>query len=252
MTSHIYLSSRTSEGPSNYDAQWSIMDPRLQNISKYIVTIRSVEFPNTAYPINQYNNQLSITADGDDYLTVSISAGYYTGTTLATALQTALTTAMQSLVDADDQKDNAATFTVAYDTDTKLMSFSNFYAFAFVLCDNNMYEELGIGVAAFDAGTTTYTSLYPINISGTQYVDLQSNLAPMSYSNSSTSHILARVPVDVSFGNVVYYKNTLTDDLIVTNSHLNTIKIRLIDDKGNPYLLPDNAFLSVCLAIQTF
>lgn len=240
MTSHLYLNTRTGNGSLNYSTSWSINDPRLQNMNKFKITLRSVEFPNSVYPINTYNQNFHITEDGVTTVTVNplqLTPKLYTGTTIATELQTLLNGA------------SAQAFVVVYNSETKKLTIACSGPFAFVQTDNNCYEELGFGPSAFSTLSISISSAYPINISGPQYVDLLSNLASLSYSNASTGHVLARIPLTVGFGSIVFYQNSLNEDVEFTNSHMDEIFINMIDDKGNFYEMPDNAHISLVFSI---
>lgn len=244
MTSHIYLNTRTGNGDKNYATSWYVNDPRLQNINKFKITLRSVEFPHSVYPINAYNQNFHVTEDGVNTLTASplqLPSSLYTGSSIASTMQTLLNDASTDM------------YTVTYDTSTKKLTITNTTGtFAFVETNNNCYEELGFGENAFDTLVSSVVSAYPINISGTQYIDLLSNLASLSYSNASTGHVLARIPIDVAFGSVVFYQNALQEDLEITNSHIDEIFVSLVDDKGNYYELPDNAHMSLVFSLTEF
>lgn len=208
-------------------------------MEKFRVSLRSCEFPNTVYPINSYNNKLVVTPNsGSIVYLITLTEGSYTGSTLATHIATQIQAAA-----------GGQTFTGTYDSDTKKITITSNANFAFVLCDNNIYEELGLGSSAFDTLQLTHTSAYPINISGTSYVDLVSNLSSLSYSPGSSNHILARIPVDVSFGSIVFYQNSIPEELEITNHHIDVLTFSLITDKGVFFELPDNAHMSIVLSI---
>lgn len=243
MTSHLYLDTRNSNGTENYNTSWNIYNQRLQLMDNFMITLRNIEFPNTVYPINEYNNVISITEDQITEGTLTITPGVYTGSTYASTIETALNALRDNDVNIND------TYTVSYDTVLKVLTISSTGTFSFVVTTNSAYESMGLDESTFTALQNSWTSVFPINISGTQYVDVVSNLASLSYSAASTSHVLARVPIDVAFGGIVFYQSQFHEKLDLTSHHIDIINLTLLDDHGNLFKLPRNSHVSLVLSI---
>lgn len=244
MTSHIYLDTRNAVGDNNYDTRWDIRNPRLNVLDSFKISVRSIEFPNTVYPTNEYNNVVEVTEDGVNAWTISLTENVYTGSTFATALAS-------SLNDVDVSNPLTGTYTVTYDSTSKKFTITSTVAFTFVLVSNSAYDSMGLSTSDFSSYATTWTSSYPAILSGTQYVDVITNISNLSYNSKNSGHIICRVPVNVSFGNTVFYKNDFNDNLVTSTLHLDEVSLKLKDDNNNPFKLPDNAYLSLVLNIET-
>lgn len=242
-TSTINLNSndRTS-GTTNFDCGFSINYPYYQDdASQYEVSILNMAFPFSAYPINQYNNKVYISENGGATITVTLDTKAYTWVTLSNELATKLTAASGV----------GNVYSVGYNSNTYLYTVTAggaALAFAFVDGVNNTYSELGC--PPLDTPLTVIPFTCPINIAGTRYVDVISNWSGITYSTSTTASVLARIMVDVSFGYEVIYAPALPHKFIISATHIDNLFIQLRDDKGNPFLLPDNAPFSMVLQIN--
>lgn len=244
MTSLLFLTTRDSETASNYDTFWNINYPRLNTLHRYKVSLQSIEFANSVYPINNNNNVIRVDEDaGSQTSSVTLTNQGYTGTELATELQTKL--------NADATL--AGTYAVSYSTQTKLLTIGvsgGAAAFSFETVANDAYDDLGFNRSSFAAEAASQTSDFPINISGTQYVDVVTNLTTHNHSNSSTAKVLDRVPLEVPFGSIVFYQPEYEQDLYVTTDQIDQIDLRLVDDRGNLFELPANCYVSLTLRIE--
>ena len=111
--------------------------------------------------------------------------------------------------------------------------------------DTNMAKILGFGTTNY-GGTTSYTSPNPIDLVYTKNIFIGStylgqNAFDSSEVSNGASNVIAKVELDVDFGEIKYCKHT---DLLIRNtiSNLSTIDIRLLDDRGNDAQLPNNDF----------
>jgi len=242
-TSLVFLNTRDSRDVNNFNTSWTVEDPKLTNNPNTLIALQHMEFSNTVYPINAQNNILSITDDGGTDL-LAVTPGSYTGTSLASAIA-ALMNGSATL---------SGAYTVVYDSlISRLLTFTivgGTVSFQFNAVDKNIYEETGILTLG-----TPFTSLYEtenvLDISGTRYVDvIMPNFSTFNWTSTSTSAVLARIPIDVPFGFVLTYEAETDDNLFVSTRSLNEITMRLIDDHGRLWELPNNSHVSLVLKLK--
>lgn len=248
MAYQIYLDTRTSDGTSNYDTKWYFNHERFELQRDFTVTLRTVEFPNLVYPTNEFNNVISFTPDSVTALTVTLTPGVYNGYYYATTLAAE----MQALLRAYDTPTySAATISGSFNVYTQKITLTSSVPIKFVLVDNSAYEQMGFDESLFDTAHTTWTSAFPVHLSGTTYVDVVTNMSVPSYNLRNTGHLLCRIQVDQPFGYDIYYKHESPDFIPCTTRHLDFMEITLYDDHGNLFKLPDNAHLSMVLTLNT-
>jgi len=249
MQYQLFLDTRQGEESNNYNTSFNIQDQKLNALRGVRVKACSAQFANAVYPINRFNNKLYFTETVSNVtsavLTVTIPYGNYTGDQMATALTTLMTAASV----------NTITYTWAYDSDDKVLSLtttltgSDYFQFAFD--SYSIYEELGFDVDSFEDPYQEFVGSYPVNLSGTKYVYVCTNLSTLNYSSGPVNDILCRVPVSVSFGNIVYWENQQsTSPFFVSAPALQDFRITLRDDKGNFFELPDNAHFAIELNVE--
>lgn len=226
----LILSTRQSNG-DNYYGSWTIQNPQLNNLYGYKIALKNASFPNSVYPINSYNNKISFN-DGGGLVTITLDQRNYNGSEMAVFLSAAMTAA------------GSTVHTVTYDSDFKKLVWAALAGTTtFSAVNNNAYEELGISTS-FTYTTATY-STNPVNLGGTSYVDIVTDLANENYATGSTNDILCRVPMNASFGEYVSYEPSIEDIISPSGVSLGTIRFQLRDDKGNLFQLPDNAHMSL-------
>jgi hypothetical protein len=250
----LFLTTRSQEQEENYDALWQLNMPILSQVRGWYVALETIEFPNTVYPINQYNwritwDEYDDSATITNTLSITLAAGNYTGPALATAL----TAAMDAESLASGQN---LSYSVTYDSVTsKKMTFTydsgagSYDAndtIVFKTAARDMYDELGLDDSSF-AAAHSIEGDYPVNVSGTAYIDVISNFSHQNYSNTTTSNILVRIPLHVSFGNIVFYEPEHENRLFMSHQRMDEIRIQLRDDKGNFFELPGNGYVSLTL-----
>jgi hypothetical protein len=235
--SMLFLNTKHCTNPSiPYNATWYITDVRLNLLTKYSISLQTIEFNNAVYPFNAYNNKIYFD-EGAGTLTATITPSSYTGSTLATELTTQLTAI-------------GATYTVSYNSVTKKFTISiTAGTFKFVSGNNNCYDELGINVNT-QTFLATQSSDYPVSLSGTNYVDVISNFSHLNYASSGYGSLLCRVPVNVAFGGIVYYEPSTDDSVEDFGGNLDNLSLSLRDDKGNPFELPSNASVSYTFKVM--
>jgi hypothetical protein len=239
MTSLLFLSTRDGNSDETWRTFWNIGLPRLNTLGNYRVSLQNIEFPNTVYPINTYNNKVYFN-EGAGNLTATLGSNVYTLSEMATELQTQMNSA------------GAHTYTVVADTQAKKLTITDTtVTFYFLTGANDAYEELGFDSTLFtNTLAASEVSDYPVQLSGSRYVDVITNFSTHNHSVSSTASVMVRVPLNVPFGSLVFYEPTTDDRLFITTTAINEIYMELRDDKGNSYALPRNAHVGMTLKIE--
>jgi len=248
-TTTLLLDTRYSENyETPYKTKFEINFPALNTIGNYAVKLQSVEIPNTVFPINEYTNQLSLSEDGGTlYFQVSLPFNNYSGTSLATEL------ALQM----SSSSPNGDTYTAVYNSQSKRMVITNpSRAWHFGAVANSMYFELGVGTKQLGVDVAVASGVWPltgsssVNIAGTSYVDVITNLSAHSHSVGLNRQVLVRVPITVPFGNIIFYEPAKIEEQYVSHAQLNEIWIELRDDRNNLFKLDEYAHVSMNLGIR--
>lgn len=209
------------------------------NFDSVKIAIDSVCFNNLAYPINSSNNALtfSINNNPTEY-TATLSEGVYTISTFTSALSNALALASGN-----------ANFTITFSTVTNKVTIANAVV-NFKLIGGSMLQQV-LGFESQTSFSNSSTALYPLNIAGSNWVDLTMNI----YSNNTKSgrqlaqDIYARIPIDKGFGNLISWSD-LDSSAIPIEHNFQELVIELFDENGNPFQLPSNASFSVVIRLE--
>lgn len=241
MSSLVFLSTRNSLANENYNTFWQISNPRLNYMGNFNISLQNVEFANSVYPFNQYNNNIYFKESAVGVTkTAVITPNNYTPALLIVELKIQLEAA----------NGTATTYTVTYDAQTlKITITPSAGTFTFVAGINDAYEELGFDENLF-VDAAAVTGDYPVQLSGSRYVDILTNFSGVNYSVSGGSNVLVRVPLTVAFGNMVFYEPATDDKLFTATQRFDEIYVQLRDDRGNLWELPRNSHLSMTLKID--
>lgn len=245
MIRNLYLNTSCSTSPNNYDTAFFIRDNALNNVGHYKVRVVSVEFPNAVYPVNDYNRSFAFIENGSSTVLVgAIPRGVYTGASLASAFQIQMN--VRSSADGYGR-----TYTVVYDSVLRVLTISvgATHTFSFADIPFNAYDIFGLDVREFSFVDVKIGD-YPVNVAGTQYIDVLTNLQIPSHSSCGSTNVLTRVPVIAPFGEVVYHQPAYSETFEVFDQHVYEIYIQLKDDKNNFYQLPDNMYFSMHLEFE--
>ncbi len=242
MSQLIFLSTRDGFGTTNYERRWPIESNRFNIALRYKVALIDLEMPNTVYPINEYNNKLSWN-DTAGVVTLTIPENAYTGSQMATYLNS-------NMQPASDAVGATNVITCTYDSQSQKLSFASAANFYFIDVANSPLQELGLLNTGSAYAALSQVSSVPINLSGSQCVQLISSFSTKNFSSSTSAGVLANVPLDTGFGSVIYYQAPLDVDLFVTAHDLAYVSIFLRDDRGNPWKLPLNSHLNLTLKIS--
>ncbi len=244
MSSLVMLNTRDAESSNstNEEFHWIINHPRFSLMYGYKLNLESVEVPNGVYPVNEYYNKVSVLEGGGATLTVTLTSSNYTGSTIVSHLATLLTTESAAT-------GSTATYTGSYDSSTKKITISSSSTFAFRAVANDAYELLGIETLTASVGASK-TGDYPVNLSGSAFVDLVTNFSSNNWTSGYSSNVLGRIPLTGSFGDVLQVQFPAKDPIQISGSGFSEFKCLMRDDHGNPWKLPGNMHLTMVLRID--
>jgi hypothetical protein len=244
MSRFIHLNTRDRNEGINGDATFYILSFRHTGVQQ--LTIESIQFPQMLYPFSvaRQNYIIYFQEDGSDVVPLQAELQVdtdYNGATLSTEIADKMTAASTG----------GHTYTVTYSTSTKRFTATTTgTSFRLVDAEKSAHFELGYNIA----DPVFYNSLtfaFPVDVSGTKYVDLVSNIgSSANYNSSGTFSPIARIPLLESFGEAVIYSGSLRQNLRF-NENDDVIRLQLRDDRGRLVDLPDNAHVSYSFSLQT-
>lgn len=238
MCLYVYLSSNDAlfgqTNPSSFTVGLNTNSFYNQRVE---ISLASISFYWTEYPINSKNNTLIFRENsGTTDLTATISEGSYTTTEMVNALKSALESA------------GANTYTITYNTITKKITISA-GSDTIRITGGTILNYLGLTTSSSFA--TSITGANNINLAGTSYIDVVTDLGINSYrSGTYRGNVLARVPIDVSYGSLLIHTKDDDDGMDITGTQLNQIKIDLLDDQGQEIILSSNSVVSIVLKLH--
>lgn len=233
-SSYIFLNTDDSLNPNTpYDSSFNL-NSKINDLSSTKMALSTVQFSNTVYPINSfYNTFVCQENNALGTMTLTLAPNNYTGTQIASYLQTVMNAGTTQ----------ATVYTVSYNSQSKFLTFSGTNNFK-ILATSTCLRELGISSRGMSSPQITFICDYPVELSGSRYIDVISNLSSKSVSSNNYTNILVRIPLAVSFGEVVIYQSSAESSFTVFNQDLCAIDLRLIDDRNNQFILPANSPIS--------
>lgn len=243
--SRLYLlDTRYSVNPTQpNNSQWYVPEISLAEFATYKLKLAEAIIPNARYVFRTGVNNVIYWHEDDTVGTADLSAtiteGFYTGSTLATEIALRMTNESTA-------SGLGIAYSGTYDTITKKISIAVLIPNQFYIRDgaNNCYTEVPFTVSTTLSPTQTSAL---INISGTLYIDVVSNIGNMNVSTNGTRSVIARIPMDVAGGGIIYYQNTSDEPVQITSDIFETIQIELYDDTGSRFVLPSNTHCSFVL-----
>lgn len=238
----LFLNTNDGLYGTPYDQEWEIRSNVLQSVQDFDIRLKDIQFPNAVYPINRFNNRLYFQEEGGSLFTAVIPVGNYNGTTFAAAV----TVAMDGV--------STHTYKNVYDTTTftiKTSIVGNTPAFRFIPGDFSCMVPLGYTNFQPTEFSLQHIAPYPVHLSGTRFVYLLTNLtAGKNYSTTNQNSVLDKVPIDVPFGEEVVYEPNNENWVNIADAGLDNIHIRLVDQNGNNYELPNNTAMALTFMIR--
>lgn len=211
----------------------------------YSIYLQSASIPNTEPSvITGLNDTLVFRENGGvvDF-TATLPQGFYSAPGYATALQTAMNAV------------GANTYTVSYNTQTLKFTITTILPNTFALRSNStMLNEMGFSLSQLNTFTTGKVADWVCDISGSHYVDIQSNFNTNTIaSGMNRKNILARIQLDVPKGNIVYYKNQVDSNIIIVKRlDLEQLEFKIFNDKGTMFQVDPNQKICLSLHIKPF
>lgn len=164
------------------------------------------------------NNNLSISEFlGGGTVTLTLSPGNYTRTTFTAALKSAL----------DAISPNGLTYTVTFDSTTSKYTISTTSLFNILsatgpLNGNDLSELIGIDPIANKSGSTTYIADNISNLSGNNFLYINSTMVVgksqgILTSNFGDKSVITKIPLDKSYGEIQIYENDTEDFINIQN-----------------------------------
>jgi len=191
-----------------------IADPGI----RILIGLTNLTIPNTIYNFNSSNNSITFTQGST--VTVSVSVGNYSASTLTDALNTAISSAGLSI-------------TVSFDEDQADFSFTG--GSAFTIDSATMSRQLGLKEQLPTASGTSYTATRVCDFAGaTQlYVRIRNVSLNNLDSRGKVSNIIASIVNNVNYGDYIFYTPPEVLYFMINEQQLSHIDIELTDQEGN-------------------
>lgn len=204
----------------------------------FYVSLVSAEIPNTIYTIDDTNNEVvatfrNISTNVTQTYTFKITNGNYSGEAGLNRLASQIGGSLSFTADG-----TIINLSLSWDR-TRSKFFVNFtnqvglnsYRLSFQKPLGTRPNFLGIGngpALSISSYLYDYPRLYP------NYLLLATNLSTDNQAvNVSKQAILDKIPVDVPANSYIFYKNWLLYRSKISNRHIDTINVSLLDDVGN-------------------
>lgn len=238
MSSYVYINSKDrtyiSANPSSFEIELNQSDSL--DYQNSIISIQSITFANLNYPINIYNNVIVFQENGiNTDLTATIPQGIYDASTFCTQLSLAL------------GNPGVESYTCSISSTTGLLSISSTGTLKIKDCS-------GLKVIGFEAMIVFSNSAlgnYPVNLAGSNYVDIviHNFYTRSTKTGTNIGEVFCRIPLNKPFGNVITWQNT-TDDNQQVSMNVNNLRFELFDEWERPFILPNNANISIQMKIS--
>lgn len=231
----LVLDSRDGDVQNNTPANvsWIVADALRDLNNKQVnwIQLASATIPNTMYNIIDSNNTLAFDLydpTGVTLLsshTITIPRGHYNGNEFIAAVNSYLSA-------------SGNTYTLSIEALTDLITITNNTGNQILLKFNESTMMRVLGYLEDQKGVSVLANRPP-DLRGVTDVLIQSNITqnkPVRYSgsNGSTNTFLGIIPVNVAYGNTIYYTNENMRDIIECNKIPDNIEIQLRNRKNLP------------------
>jgi hypothetical protein len=237
----LHLSSFHAKKESN-SYFWTIDDGYFATWDSFSVQIIRASIPNEVYPVNAYNRFLYLQENGNPTQTFTLPVGNYNSIEITTMLASELTT----------QSGQGLTYTVTFDDATNTLTFNVGLGNTISFRDGayNMNRYIGfLDVSIPTTAAQTVTGTMPVQLQGTKFLHITSGFSIRSYSSTNMGNVLLMLPLVAGFGSVIPYEAFLLEPIECQSASLHRVSLSFWDDRGNPWVLPDNADISVSLRL---
>lgn len=224
MSQHLYLNSNDRISGTSTDYHVLIDDNLLRDQHKDIAVSECI-IPHSYYAINDNNKTFVCGMSGAFLGGITLDVGNYTAADFATHLSSKLSAALSPEV-----------FTVAFSSQTGKLTFSTLDTTDFVITtDNKNYKYLGFAKNSTNTSSSgVLVSSNVINISGTEYIDVCSNLTVASENSSNLNrNVLTRVYPNSSPFSSIFYNATSDNATHFNGQHIQRLHLQLKDEFGD-------------------
>lgn len=188
--------------------------------------------PNTVYTVRSGINDVIYFNENSTNKSATITAGFYTETTLPAAVKTALDTASASY----------NTFTVSISSVTKKMTLSASNNFSILGASALCTAGRLIGFTSNSAAASSATSNNVVNLSEPLSICARIEEASPSFVCDNGAYGSFIIPLDAGYGYFKYYKTDDFSQKMVFNGKKNKITVKLYDLDGAPINLNGTDF----------
>ena len=236
-SSFIFINSADRKYGSSSDFEVSIKDLDATNNSKNI-SIGELVIPFSFFAtVNENNNTFLINS-----LPVTLAFGNYTSADFITEITSKL------------QAATSDTFTCQVIRSTNQLKIAATSSTDYTITSNQKnYRYLGMNKSSTKAFSgNTFTSDFPIDLSGTKYIEIVTNI-PIASTNSrdNNRNILTRVYVNCNPFEFIHYTSSSFQFMKLLTKTLDSISIRLNDDFGDKIDL-NNGEIHMMLEVQEY
>lgn len=239
-----YIQIRSVDRKSNdvFNTFYEIPFVRVGDEDSYFVDVINVSLDNGVYPIHEFARFVYVSESGGATIPVSLTENNYTATQLATELQLQL---VASLVQ---------TYTVTYDTQSQRLTIVSNLPFQFQIVTTNtgatfdIYDEIGWDRNSLPA-TATQVGIGPVKLTGTDNVNIITNLGGQYITTSGKQRMLITIPMNVPFGSTVFFSPPDPIRVMVPSVHINNMAVQLWNDKDQLWELPNNMNYTITLQV---
>lgn len=189
------------------------------------IELLSAEIPNTAYVFTSENNDILFN-EGAGTLTATISPGTYSVAEIETELKTKLDAA------------GTLTYTVSFDEPTKKLTISATGAFTLQFSQPaSPYKELGWNNVD-TVSASSHTAPNSINLAGENawFISIRDFAQAGLQGGKSANGFTYKVPVNVSYGDIVFYTRLSGMDQQITQANTGfnqpVLFVQLVDYRG--------------------
>lgn len=197
---------------------------------RILVGLNNLTIPNTIYNLNSSSNNNSITFTQGSTVTVSISSGNYSASTLKDALNTAISAAGLNI-------------TVTFDEENAVFTFTG--TSAFTIDSATMSRQLGLKEQLPTSSSTSYTATRVCDLAGATnlYIRIRNlSLGGNLDSRGNTTSIIASIVVNVNYGDYIFFSSPDILYFMISENKLSHLDIEITDQEGNVVDLNGSSF----------
>lgn len=236
---YLHLDTRNSLSPTTPSQTSFSLNMRFSTATATKCSVENVFFPNLVFPVNSTNNTLYYYENGGAVLkTATIPANAsYNGSSIASALQTAM------------NNNGGNNYSVTYSSTTFTILIYTTLGNTFKVLSTSTCLSI-LGISAMSSFAISCQGAYTVNLAGTAYVDVATNIQCRNITSGYSRNIIARIYLTQPVGSYQYYQDTIEDAMVLHNSELTNLDITLYDDQGSIWNLPSNAFFCMTLCFS--